>query len=132
MDIEAARAVAQKTIDAHLDIEGLREHLAEQLVLTSPQGQSEARTVLDALMPRNDADAFTIRDYLKALLITLLTERERFGGKRPFGNSGWEYHLQAALIKAGIADGELDEYDGVNDGDTDAAMRTIIDAVRSL
>lgn len=132
MTRDEARAIAQKTLDAHLDIEGLRERLAEQLIQSSPQGQSDAKTILDTPMPRNDADAFTVRDYLKALLITLLTERERFGGKRPFGNSGWEHDLLAALIKPGLVDGELDEYGHVNKGDTDEAMAMIIGAVRTL
>ena len=41
----------------------------------------------------NDAGASSIRGYLKTLLTTLMAEGEGFSGKRPFGNSGWEYEL---------------------------------------
>lgn len=51
----------------------------------------------------------TVRDYLRVLLTTLWSEQEEFSGKRPFGNSGWEYDLYAPLIKAGHIEGSLDE-----------------------
>lgn len=57
---------------------------------------------------------FTIRDYLKTLLMTVWEEGESFSGKRPFGNSGWEYDLYAPLVKAGAVPGTLDA-----DGDLD-------------
>lgn len=58
---------------------------------------------------KNDAGAPNIRVYFKQLLRTLLDEGEGFSGKRPFGNSGWEYELFAALVKAELVSGELDE-----------------------
>jgi len=60
----------------------------------------------------NFADAggqMTIREYLCALLTKLWEKGERFSGKSPFGNSGWEYDLYAALISAGAVEGDLDE-----------------------
>lgn len=66
--------------------------------------------ILDINMQENDAGASTIREYLKTLLTTLWEEGEGFDGKRPFGNSGWEYDLYKALIKAGVCGGEFDEY----------------------
>lgn len=60
----------------------------------------------------NFADAgglLTIREYLCALLTKLWAEGEGFNGKYPFGNSGWEYDLYAALIGAGAVEGSLDE-----------------------
>ena len=74
-------------------------------------------------MGENDAEANTVGEYLMALLQLLLTlwqEAERFSGKRPFGNSGWEYELHYALAEAGVIKAtfyeeedwkELDEYD---------------------
>lgn len=59
---------------------------------------------LSLKMPSNDADAETVRDYLKALLTHLWEEGEGFSGKRPFGNSGWEYDLYGALEQSGITD----------------------------
>lgn len=50
-----------------------------------------------------------IREYLRELLIKLWNEGEGFSGKRPFGNSGWEYDLYVALIAAGAVEGDLDE-----------------------
>lgn len=56
----------------------------------------------------DDEHSGTIRDYLFSLLSTLWDEQEGFSGKRPFGDSGWEYDLYVPLIKAGIVSGELD------------------------
>lgn len=66
-------------------------------------------SILDIEMQENDAGAKTIREYLKALLTKLWKEGEGFSGKRPFGNSGWEFPLYTALVKAGEVGGSLDE-----------------------
>jgi hypothetical protein len=50
-----------------------------------------------------------LAEYLKDLLATLWEEEENFSGKRPFGNSGWQFDVYAALIKAGLIKGKLDE-----------------------
>lgn len=47
----------------------------------------------------------TIRSYLELLLITLFKEGESFSGKRPFGDSCWEYELYDPLAKAGLVRG---------------------------
>jgi hypothetical protein len=84
-------------------------------------------------MQQNDAGAATIRDYLHELLLGVLVEREGFSGKRPFGNSGWEYDLYQPLIKAGLIDGELDEeYGYINSVDRKAGDEMILDAVDAL
>lgn len=60
-----------------------------------------------ALSLRFDSDAgddLTVRGYLRELLATLWSEGESFSGKRPFGNSGWEYDLYKPLGKAGMID----------------------------
>lgn len=49
-------------------------------------------------------DNLTVRDYLRVLLSRLWDEQEGFSGKRPFGNSGWEYDLLTPLAKAGFVD----------------------------
>ncbi|MBN3839304.1 hypothetical protein [Burkholderia sp. Ac-20349] len=54
----------------------------------------------------------SIREYLGELLKALWDEGEGFSSKSPFGNSGWEYSLYGALIKAGAVEGRLDEYNG--------------------
>ncbi len=55
--------------------------------------------VLACPMAQNDAEAATVRDYLKALLRGVWNEGEGFNGKRPFGNSSWEYEVFSALAK---------------------------------
>jgi hypothetical protein len=60
-----------------------------------------------ALALRFDSDAgddLTVKQYLHALLRTLWDEQESFSGKRPFGNSGWDFDLYAPLAKAGFID----------------------------
>lgn len=56
--------------------------------------------ILDVELGENDADASTIREYLKALLSALWDEGESFSGKRPLGNSDWQWPIYRALVKA--------------------------------
>ena len=54
---------------------------------------------------RFDSDAgddLTCRQYLCALLAQLWSEGAGFSGKRPFGNSGWEWDILDALEEAEI------------------------------
>ena len=66
------------------------------------------QAILNCPMGSNDADADTVKDYLKALLGALWDEGEGFSGKRPFGNSGWECELIEALQEEGLADNRSD------------------------
>jgi hypothetical protein len=50
-----------------------------------------------------------VRDYLRKLLETLWDDGECFSGKRPFGNSGWEWEIYDALGRAGFIAGVLAE-----------------------
>jgi len=84
--------------------------------------------ILNLPMQENDAEAKTIRDYLKELLKELWVEGEGFSGKRPFGNSGWHHELYTTLIIHKVIDGTLDE-DGYIDHCDDAQGDTIIIAV---
>ncbi len=88
--------------------------------------------ILDLKMQENDAGANTIRDYFKALLTTMWNEKEGFSGKRPFGNSGWEYDLFKTLIKHGVVDGTLDEYDDIENFDEESADQVIFDCINGL
>lgn len=58
---------------------------------------------------QSDIGNITIREYLRHLLETLWVEGEGFSGKRPFGNSGWQYYIYQELIEAEMIKGELDE-----------------------
>lgn len=54
-------------------------------------------------------ELLTIREYLKTLLKTLWIEGEEFSGKRPFGNSGWQFELYIPLIASGVVHGKIDD-----------------------
>lgn len=58
----------------------------------------DVQAVLNCPLEENDSGADTVKGYLKALLFTLWDEGEGFSGKRPFGNSAWEYDLTDALV----------------------------------
>jgi hypothetical protein len=60
------------------------------------------------LINHHDTNATTIKEFLKNLLEVLWSEGESFSGKRPFGNSGWDWELYATLIHHGVVKGKLD------------------------
>lgn len=75
----------------------------------------------------------TVRGYLTELFGRLWSETESFSGKRPFGNSGWEYDLNGALVGAGAVHGEIK--DGEIDWETvdeDAAYELISEAIKEM
>lgn len=92
--------------------------------------------ILALPMPQpNDAIAATIGDYLVNLLALLWAEGECFSGKRPFGNSGWDWDLYPPLIAAGLVSGELDEdgyIDTVDEPGADALIVAAIEHMRTL
>lgn len=83
------------------------------------------REILALPMDENEAGAATVGGYLARLAAEVVREGEGFSGKRPFGDSGWEYDLYKPLIVAGVVGGSLDE-DGfietVAAGDADALL----------
>ena len=92
-----------------------------------------ARRVLDLPMPAgNDAKAVTIRDYLIKILTLVWQDQECFDGKRPFGNSGWDYDLYGPLIEAGLITGRLDEDGFIEDVDTEAGDKLVLTAIAEL
>lgn len=88
--------------------------------------------ILSLPMEENDANAKTIKDYLKALLRELWNEQEGFSDKRPFGNSGWDHNLIRPLVKHGLVKGVLDEDGYVEECDGPHAMRLIHAAIEAL
>lgn len=74
----------------------------------------------------------SIREYLCELLTTLWTEGECFSGKRPFGNSGWEYDLYIPLLKAGAITGTLDSEGYIDTIDTAAANKTVLGLIAEM
>ena len=76
-----------------------------------------------------DGEEGTIRDYLFLLLRAVWHEQEGFSGKRPFGDSGWEYDMYIPLIRGGFIDGTLDDDGFVSSVDDDAASEYIHDLI---
>jgi hypothetical protein len=96
------------------------------------------KDILKIKMVDNDAGAKTIREYLVSLIYQLWVEGEGFSGKRPFGNSGWEYELYNSLaaadaIKVTYFPLEEDEVTlEIEDMDTKAADKLIKLAIASM
>ena len=80
----------------------------------------------------NDADATTVGDYLVKLLTELWSEGEGFSGKRPFGNSGWEYELYLSLAEAGAITATFYEEGDIKDFDRKTADKLIFEAIKGL
>ena len=96
---------------------------------TEPANDKSLLSALDIRFDSDAGDNLTIRDYLMALLEMLWHEKEGFSGKRPFGNSGWEYELVSPLIKHGYIHGDFDEDGYVNTYDekeSNAYVRKLI------
>ena len=88
--------------------------------------------ILALPMRENDANAKTIRDYLKAIVRTVWIEDECFSGKRPFGNSCWKSDVEITLIEVGVITGIIDEDGCIEDCDSKAADRIILAAIDEL
>lgn len=68
----------------------------------------EPRAILELTFYSNDLDEdVTIGEWLAAMLTALWEEGEGFSGKRPLGNSGWEYDALPVLIENGVVDGQV-------------------------
>lgn len=93
------------------------------------------KEILDLEFESTDLNKkITIRDFFKELLATLFKEGEGFNGKRPFGNSGWDYDLCDCLAQNGIIDGECSDNFGftVWDYDSKEAERKILELIKEL
>lgn len=87
--------------------------------------------VLAAKMRPNDANAATVKDYLKTLLTEMWVQEEGFSGKRPFGNSGWQWELYITLVQAGFVSGEISDEELIQ-FDEKAADDAILAAIKAL
>ncbi|QHR75948.1 hypothetical protein JR321_gp052 [Escherichia phage anhysbys] len=76
---------------------------------------------LDVVFEDDDLGTVTVREYFRRLLSTLWEEEDNFSGKRPFGNSCWQFDLIIGLIDAGYLEGKVyrDEDGGIEDTDYD-------------
>lgn len=92
---------------------------------------AKAAAALDAAV-ECDGCPGTLRDYLRNLLAVLWNDGESFSGKRPFGNSGWEYDIYSGLITAGLVDGSHDEDGYVERVDRKQADKLVLAAIKQL
>jgi hypothetical protein len=101
--------------------------------MTNSVARDTARQVLALPLPEgNDADAATVRDYLTAQLVALWREGDGFSGKRPLGNSGWEWDIYIPMAKAGLIHGEFDEDGEVIELHEAVGERLIVAAINEL
>lgn len=93
----------------------------------------DIQEVLETKIETFDLDEnFTLREYLKELLKVLWEKEDGFSGKRPFGNSGWQYDVYGSLVKAGHLEGTLDEDGYVEDFDDRQAQELVLECIRNL
>jgi len=59
----------------------------------------------------------TIKEYFITLLEGLWIEKETYNGKRPFGNSDWEYEIYRVLVKNNLIPGKLHDDGGIEEFD---------------
>ena len=89
-----------------------------------------------ALALRFDSDAgknLTIREWLISLLLQVWIEQEGFSGKRPWGNSGWDYDVYWPLVRDGLIFGVVDEEaEYMDDLDEDAGRALVAAMIRRL
>ena len=90
-------------------------------------------SALDVVFYASDLDKeITIREYLKTLLQRLWIEGEGFSGKRPLGDSGWDWNIVAGLVKSGLVPGTLDQDGYVDDADWDKSNEVMEQAIEDL
>ncbi len=95
--------------------------------------KEQLNKIANLIFHSSDLDKnLTIKEYLKELLETVWIENESFSGKRPFGNSAWQYDLYVPLVKEGFVEGSVDD-DGYFDScDEKAADKIILEVIKSL
>lgn len=81
--------------------------------------------ILDAHYSFEDCDAGCLRDYFFRLLERLWVEQEGFSGKRPFGNSGWDYDIYKCLVDKGYVLGIINEHGELDNFDMSQANQLI-------
>ena len=74
----------------------------------------------------------SIEDYLKELLTLVWQEKECFSGKRPFGNSGWEYDIEEVLVKNKIVKGNFDGDGYIGDANTEEVDKIILQIIKQM
>lgn len=114
-----------------ITVEGSRDHWFEEYFElyqpeqpeVKPQSQPMQPLVsiydkaLDLRFEHEYLGDVSLREFFCTLLVKLWNDPCGFSGKRPWGNSGWDEPVYAALIKAGIISGKLDSEGYIEDCD---------------
>lgn len=94
------------------------------------------KEIKDVLNIKFDSDPFgeiSIKGYLLSLLKELWVKKDRFSGKRPFGDSGWEYELYECLAVNNVINADITEEDGaVHDYNKLEADVVILNCIEDL
>ena len=80
----------------------------------------------------HEGKEISIKGYLKLLLTKLWLDGEGFSGKRPFGNSCWEYDIYTPLVKSGVVEGNVDEDGFLEDFNQGQADKVVFELIESL
>ncbi len=88
--------------------------------------------ILDYEYDFDDAGVSSLRGYFHSLLHKVWNEGEGFDGKRPFGNSGWEYDIYTALVAMGAVVGTLDEEGYLVDFDRSGANELVFNLISHI
>ncbi len=86
--------------------------------------------ILNLPVESDDVPAKSVREYLVALLQALWIQKGSFDGKRPFGNSSWEFDLYETL--SGLVPMTFDSDGYVEDIDSAKCDELIASAIREL
>jgi hypothetical protein len=78
----------------------------------------------------NDARAATVGEFLASLLSALWLEGEGFSGKRPLGNSDWQWQVYMSMVAGGLAEGIINKWGDEDISDEGAANELILQAIR--
>ena len=78
------------------------------------------------------SDGITIKEYILRLVIELFYQKEGFSGKRPFGDSGWEYDLYKPLIEHGLVSGVIDVDGCVDTVDSEEADQLLFRIIYTI
>lgn len=72
-----------------------------------PQKDKSLRAALELRFDSDAGEDIRARDYLCELLSKVWMEEQMFSGKRPFGNSDWQWELFGPLGRAGFIEGTI-------------------------
>ena len=92
----------------------------------------EIEDVLNFVHSQWDLGECSIRHYLVELAKQCWIQEDGFGGKRPFGNSGWKLDVCFALAEGGFVTGTKDEDGYWEDVDMEKAEAIILACLNKI